>query len=69
MNRKTIRSNYVISNKRTYNTNKTLLEPVPLKTTPNDNFPKRSTGIINRPVNNYVKVTYGNFINQPIKNY
>ena len=69
MNRKPIRSNYVISNKRKFNVNKNFVEPVPLKATPSPYYPKKSPGIINKPVNNYVKVTYGNFINQPIKNF
>ena len=69
MNRN-IKSNTIINDKKFVSVNRTVTKPKPLKTIPNYNtFPKKTTPIAHTPVNNMVQVTFGNFINNPIKNY
>ena len=69
MNRN-IRSNTIINDRKFISVNRNVTKPKPLKTIPNYNtFPKQTLPTAHTPVNNMVHVTYGNFINNPVKNY
>jgi len=69
MNRN-IKSNTIINDRKFISVNRSVTKPKPLKTIPNYNtFPKKTLPTLHTPVNNMVKVTYGNSINNRIKNY
>lgn len=67
--KKNIVSNYIINDTKFTNTNNTVTKPKNLKTTPSLIYPKKGTGIVHKPINNIVHVTYNNFLANPIKNY